>query len=168
MVCLPSNPINEIYDILTLIVRNTKALAGESAPTCVCHGSTGKVPVLQPQCSPPALCLSPRAPQCHVSLWGKDPGSALRTALFCVLGPVLHAGRGFLLCSFSRKELKAISLSLGKGQGVPLQSASSDPSSGGWKGGQWHLCAARHLTRNNLALTSPLRGTDTNARTQTR
>lgn len=68
------------------------------------------------------LCLFHRVPN-STEPWRDGSSSAPPAARFCVLGPVLMQ-EGFLLCSFSRKELRAISLFLGKGQGVSLQSAA--------------------------------------------
>lgn len=107
MVCLPSNPINEIYDILTPIVRSTKPLAGESAPTCVCHGSTGKVPVLQPQCSPPELCLSPHAPPVPCEPLGQGSGLSTSCSSFLCAGACPPRRKGFFAVLIFQKGAKS-------------------------------------------------------------
>lgn len=105
MVCLPSNPVNQIYNILTLTVPHTKPLAGESSPTCVwhlCHGSTGKAPGLQPQCSHPGAL--PFSSCSHIPWEPLRDGSRLSSSCssLCVLGPVLGAGRVFAVFIFQK------------------------------------------------------------------
>lgn len=78
----------------------------------------------------------PREPRREVGQ-GKSGLSTSRISFPVCQGPVPPCSSLLLwhtLLSFSIKELKANSLFLGKGQGVPLQSTSGDLSSGGWKG----------------------------------
>lgn len=133
MVCLPSNPVNHIYNILTQIVPNTKPLAGQSAPTCVCHGSTGKIPALQPQCSLPRALPSSSGSQMPPLREG--PKLSTSCSSFLCAGACPLCRRGFCCVHFPGRNRKQSVCSLEKDRGVSAVS-SSDPSSGGWQGGQ--------------------------------
>lgn len=133
--CPPSTPARRqqtqlirFSNILTRVALTPSIWQGSQDPCVFAAFATaaqGKLLVCNLSAPLQGLYLLPCVPKCHVNPRGRwdrgNPDSALLAALFCVT-EACPPCRSFLLWltlfSFSRKELKANSIFLGKGQGV--------------------------------------------------